>query len=59
MHPPFLKSIAGRRKTERFKGCTETWVVQQARKGSTNALFLRTLGITDTNARKVTQLTLK
>jgi hypothetical protein len=23
MHPPLLKSVAGRRKNKRFKGCTE------------------------------------
>jgi hypothetical protein len=54
MHPPLLIATTGRPRTERCKGNAD----KKTKKGSINVLFVWTMGIIGTIARRVTRRTL-
>lgn len=55
VHAPLLKSVAGRHKTERHKGCSD----KKGKKGNTNVLSVRTTVITGRTAGRVAKKILK
>jgi hypothetical protein len=59
MHPPLLKSVAGRRQVQRFKSCTRARIVPQERKGKISALFVKVMATIDIIVRMVTLMILR
>ena len=55
MYPPLLKPTSGRRRNQRFKGCTD----KNKKKDSISVIFVWRLGITGIHVKRVIQKTRK